>query len=56
VLIVGPRTWLVTGDVAVDGAVPDLDVTRLVNELRGRLRGEPGVAEVYLTPVPLVAD
>jgi hypothetical protein len=27
-------------------------VTQLVNELRGRLRTEPGVAEAYLTPVP----
>jgi cation diffusion facilitator family transporter len=56
VLIVGPRTWLVTGDVSVDGSVPGGDVTRLVNELRARLRGEPGVAEVYLTPVPVAAD
>jgi cation diffusion facilitator family transporter len=56
VLIVGPRTWLVTGDVSVDGSVPGGDVTRLVNELRARLRGEPGVAEVCLTPVPVAAD
>jgi cation diffusion facilitator family transporter len=56
VLIVGPRTWLVTGDVSVDGSVPGGDVTRLVNELRARLRGEPGVAEVFLTPVPVAAD
>jgi len=52
VLIVGPRTWLVTADVAVDGTVPDGDVTRLVNRLRGRLRTEPGITEAYLTPVP----
>ncbi len=52
VLLVGPRTWLITGDVAVDGAVPDGDVTRLVNALRDRLRTEPGVAQVYLSPVP----
>jgi cation diffusion facilitator family transporter len=51
VLIVGPRTWLITGDIAVDASRPGLDVTRLVNELRGRLRTEPGVAEAYLTPV-----
>jgi divalent metal cation (Fe/Co/Zn/Cd) transporter len=52
VLIVGPRTWLVTADVAVDGTVPGGDVTRLVNRLRGRLRSEPGITEAYLTPVP----
>jgi divalent metal cation (Fe/Co/Zn/Cd) transporter len=51
VLIVGPRTWLVTGDVAVDPDGPGSDVTRLVEGLRQRLRSEPGVAEVYLTPV-----
>jgi divalent metal cation (Fe/Co/Zn/Cd) transporter len=52
VLIVGPRTWLVTADVAVDGAVPDGDVTQLVSRIRGRLRTEPGITEAYLTPVP----
>jgi cation diffusion facilitator family transporter len=55
VLIVGPRMWLITGDVAVDPAHPGVDVTRLVNDLRGRLRSEPGVAEAYLTPVPAPA-
>ncbi len=53
VLIVGPRTWLVTGDVAVDAAHPG-DVTSLVDDLRHRLRTEPGVAEAYLSPVPHV--
>ena len=52
VLIVGPRTWLVTGDVAVETHGPGTDVTGLVEGLRRRLRAEPGVAEVYLTPVP----
>jgi hypothetical protein len=51
VLIVGPRTWLITGEVAIDGSWPNKDVTRLVGDLRGRLRTEPGVAEAYLTPV-----
>jgi hypothetical protein len=55
VLIVGPRKWLITGDVAVDPAHPATDVTRLVNELRGRLRSQPGVAEAYLSPVPAPA-
>ena len=51
VLIIGPRTWLVTGEVAVEGSWPGPDVTQLVARLRRRLRTEPGVAEVYLTPV-----
>jgi cation diffusion facilitator family transporter len=55
VLIVGPRMWLITGDVAVDPAHPATDVTRLVNDLRARLRNEPGVAEAYLSPVPAVS-
>ncbi len=52
VLIVGPRTWLITGDVAVEPGGTGGDVTGLVERLRQRLRAEPGVAEVYLTPVP----
>jgi cation diffusion facilitator family transporter len=55
VLIVGPRMWLITGDVAIDPAHSGWEVTRLVNELRGRLRSEPGVAEAYLSPVPAPA-
>ena len=52
VLIVGPRRWLITGEVAVDGTLPTGTVTGLVEQLRTRLRGEPGVVEAYLTPVP----
>jgi cation diffusion facilitator family transporter len=52
VIVVGPRTWLITAEVAVDGALSGDGVTALIGELRGRLRDEPGVAEVYLSPVP----
>jgi cation diffusion facilitator family transporter len=52
VLIIGPRTWLVTAEVAIDNAASGKQVTRLIRELRQRVRTEPGVAEVYLTPVP----
>ncbi|HEY3006764.1 MAG TPA: cation diffusion facilitator family transporter [Micromonosporaceae bacterium] len=51
VLIVGPRTVLITGEVAIERSWPGGDVTRLVGELRQRLRTQPGVAEAYLTPV-----
>lgn len=49
VLVIGPRTLLVTGEVVVDGS----DVSVLVARLRDQLRSEPGIAEVYLTPVPV---
>jgi cation diffusion facilitator family transporter len=49
VLVIGPRTLLVTGEVVVDGD----DVSVLVAGLRDQLRSEPGIAEVYLTPVPV---
>lgn len=49
VLVVGPRSWLITGEVAIP---PDSgDGARLVHTLRQRLRGEPGVVQVYLSPV-----
>jgi cation diffusion facilitator family transporter len=51
VIVVGPRTWLVTGEVAVDGALSGAAVTTVIGELRDRLRAEPGIAEVYLSPV-----
>jgi cation diffusion facilitator family transporter len=51
VLIIGPRTWLVTGEVALDQSPPGPDVTQLIARLRGQLRTQPEVAEVYLTPV-----
>jgi cation diffusion facilitator family transporter len=56
VLVIGPRTWLITAEVAVDGLLPGAAVTGLIGELRGRLRAEPGVAEVYLSPVPASAS
>jgi len=49
VLVVGPRSWLITGEVAIPA--DSADGTRLVDALRHRLRGEPGVVQVYLTPV-----
>jgi cation diffusion facilitator family transporter len=49
VLVIGPRTLLVTGEVVVDGD----DVSVVVAGLRDLLRSEPGIAEVYLTPVPV---
>jgi divalent metal cation (Fe/Co/Zn/Cd) transporter len=49
VLVIGPRTLLVTGEVVVDGD----DVSVRVARLRDQLRSEPGIAEVYLTPVPV---
>jgi cation diffusion facilitator family transporter len=59
VLVIGPRTLLVTGEVGVaeeDGADPRHDgaerLTALLASLRDQLRSQPGVAEVYLTPVP----
>jgi hypothetical protein len=52
VVVVGPRTWLVTGEVAVDGSLPGAAVTALIGDLRDRLRAEPGIAGVYLSPVP----
>ena len=52
VLVVGPRTYLITGDLAVDGSQSGDRVTELIGKLRTRLRGEPGVAGVYLSPVP----
>jgi cation diffusion facilitator family transporter len=55
VLIVGPRMWLITGDVAVDPAHPATDVTRGETAGRGRLRRPPGAAEAYLAPVPAPA-
>ena len=48
----GPRTWLITAEVALDGSLPGEAVTRRIGELRARLAGEPGVAGVYLSPVP----
>jgi cation diffusion facilitator family transporter len=51
VLVIGPRTWLITGEIALDGNRTGGGVLLLVRELRQRLRTEPGVAEVYLTPV-----
>jgi cation diffusion facilitator family transporter len=49
VLVIGPRTLLVTGEVVVDGS----DVSVLLARLRDQLRSEPGIAEVYLMPVPV---
>jgi cation diffusion facilitator family transporter len=59
VLVIGPRTLLVTGEVSigeVDGAGVDGGdgVTALLARLRDQLRSEPSVAEVYLTPVTSV--
>src|SRR6266540_544769 len=51
VLVIGPRTVLVTAEVGLNDSVTGEQVTRLVAELRDRLRGQAGVAEVYLTPV-----
>jgi cation diffusion facilitator family transporter len=51
VLVVGPRTWLITAEVALDGSLPGDAVTRRIGDLRARLAGEPGVAGVYLSPV-----
>ncbi len=51
VLVIGPRTVLVTAEVGLNDSVTGEHVTRLVAELRDRLRGQAGVAEVYLTPV-----
>jgi cation diffusion facilitator family transporter len=60
VLVIGPRTLLVTAEIGVlageqggsegNGAE---GVTELVARLRDQLRSEPGVAEVYLTPVTI---
>jgi cation diffusion facilitator family transporter len=55
VLVVGPRTWLITAEVALDGSLPADAVTRRIGDLRARLAGEPGVAGVYLSPVPAEA-
>ncbi len=57
VLVIGPNTLLVTGEVGVGepvgaGADGDEEVTTLLAHLRDQLRSRPGVAEVYLTPVP----
>ena len=57
VLVIGPNTLLVTGEVGVGepvgaGADGDEEVTTLLARLRDQLRSRPGVAEVYLTPVP----
>jgi cation diffusion facilitator family transporter len=58
VLVIGPRTMLVTGEIGVaerDGADGPGDgaerVTALLAGLRDQLRSQPGIAEVYLTPV-----
>ncbi len=50
VLVIGPRTVLVTAEVGLNDSVTGEQVTRLVAELRDRLRGQAGVAQVYLTP------
>jgi divalent metal cation (Fe/Co/Zn/Cd) transporter len=55
VLVVGPRTWLITAEVALDGSLPGDAVTRRIGELRARLAGQSGVAGVYLSPVPAEA-
>jgi len=41
----------VTAEVGLNDSVAGEQVTRLVAELRDRLRAQGGVAEVYLTPV-----
>jgi len=41
----------VTAEVGLNDSVTGEQVTRLVAELRDRLRAQGGVAEVYLTPV-----
>jgi cation diffusion facilitator family transporter len=51
VLVIGPRTWLITAEVTVGRSVPAEAVMGLIGDLRTRLRAEPGVAEVYLSPV-----
>jgi cation diffusion facilitator family transporter len=59
VLVIGPRTVLVTGEIDVEEAAEDGagapgdggGVTALMASLRDQLRAQPGVAEVYLTPV-----
>lgn len=56
VLVIGPRTLLVTAEVGIgepaggEGGGTE-GVTELVARLRDQLRSQPGVAEVYLTPV-----
>jgi hypothetical protein len=50
VRVIGPRTVLVTAEVGLSDSVTGDQVTRLVAELRDRLRKQAGVAEVHLTP------
>jgi cation diffusion facilitator family transporter len=53
VVVIGPRTLLVTGEIGVAEGAEDGagGVTGLMAGLRDQLRTQPGVAEVYLTPV-----
>jgi cation diffusion facilitator family transporter len=51
VVVVGPRMWLVTADVALSATQTAVQVVDTLDDLRSRLRQDPGVTHVYLTPI-----
>jgi cation diffusion facilitator family transporter len=51
VLVVGPRTWLITADVVIAETLSTGQALDALNDVRSRLRENPGVTHVYLTPV-----
>ena len=51
VMVIGPRAALVTAEVGLDDSVSGERVAQLMAQLRRQVRSQPGIAEVYLTPV-----
>jgi cation diffusion facilitator family transporter len=52
VLVVGPRTWLITADVVLAETLTAAEAFERLRDIRARLADDPGVIRVYLTPVP----
>jgi cation diffusion facilitator family transporter len=51
VLVIGPRTWLITADVVLAEALTAVEAFDRLRDIRARLATDPGVMRVYLTPV-----
>lgn len=51
VVVVGPRMWLITADVALVATLRATEVIGTLDDLRLRLHEDPGVVRVYLTPI-----
>jgi cation diffusion facilitator family transporter len=51
VLVVGPRMWLITADVVLADTLSAAEAFDTLRDIRTRLADDPGVTQVYLTPV-----